>query len=281
LDPNHALAYAGKADCYCLMVLLDSPPKECIPKAREAAERALAANGALAEAHTSLGWIKWVYDWDWPGAERSFKRAIEFNPRYPTAHNWYAGFLASMGRDGEALEQIRRAHQLDPGSLIINRDLGVVYYWTGQTDRAIDQLRRTVQMDPLFAPAHAHLGRIYVAEGMYDEAIAESQIAADLAVGVTHVGQLGQAYAKAGRTEDAMRELEMLTEFSKQHDVPAYKFALIHEGLGDKEQAFEWLERAYENREFPMVILKVAEVLKSLRDDPRFDDLLRRVGLPL
>ncbi|GAG23814.1 unnamed protein product, partial [marine sediment metagenome] len=248
-------------------------------KAREAAEQALAANGTLAEAHTSLGWIKWVYDWDWPGAERSFKRAIELNPRYPTAYNWYAGFLASQGRDDEAMEQIGRAHQLDPGSLIINRDLGAFYYWTGQTERALDQLRRTVQMDPLFAPAHAHLGRIYVDAGMYDEAIAELEIAANLAGGVTHLGILGQAYAGAGRNDDAARELERLTEFAKQHDVPAHKFALIHAGLGDKDQAFAWLEKAYENREFVMPILQVAEGLDSLRDDPRFDDLLRRIGL--
>ena len=134
-------------------------------------------------------------------------------------------------------------------------------------------------MDPLFAPAHAHLGRIYVDAGMYDEAIAELEIAADLAGGVTHSGYLGQAYAKADRTDDAMRELERLTEFSKQHDVPAFKFSLIHAGLGEKEQAFKLLEKAYENREFPMAILNVAEVLDSLRDDPRFDDLLRRIGL--
>ena len=236
-------------------------------------------NGTLAEAHTSLGWIKCVYDWDWPGAERSFKRAIELNPRYATAYNWYAVFLAAMGRDTEAVEQMTHAHRLDPGSLIINRDLGVIYSWTGQFDRAIDQLRRTVQMDPLFAPAHAHLGRIYTDKGMYNEAIAELETAADLAGGVTHAGYLGQAYAKAGRTDDAMRQLEMLTEFSKQHEVPAFKFSLIHAGLGDKEQAFELLEKAYENREFPMAILNVAEILGGLRDDPRFDDLLRRIGL--
>ena len=134
-------------------------------------------------------------------------------------------------------------------------------------------------MDPRFAPAHAHLGRVYTAAGMYDEAIAELEIAADLAGGVTHVGCLGQAYARAGRTDDATRELEKLTEFAKQRDFPAFKFALIHEGLGDKEQAFEWLGKAYENREFPMAILKVAEVLNRLRDDPRFDDLIRRIGL--
>jgi TolB-like protein/Tfp pilus assembly protein PilF len=278
LDPDYALAYAGKADCYCLMVLLDSPPKECIPKAREATEQALAANGILAEAHTSRAWIKWVYDWDWLGAERSFKRAIELNPRYATAYNWYAVFLAAMGRDTEAIEQMTRAHQLDPGSLIINRDLGVIYSWTGQTDRAIEQLRKTIQMDPRFAPAHAHLGRVYVDVGRYDEAIPELEVAVDLAGDVTHGGMLGHAYAKAGRRNDAIRELEMLTEFSKQHDVPAYEFALIHAGLDDKEQAFQWLERAFQNREFPMAILSVGEGFDGLRDDPRFDDLLRRVG---
>jgi serine/threonine-protein kinase len=281
LDPAYALAYAGKADCYCLMVLLDSPPKKCIPKAREAAEQALAVNGTLAEAHASLGWIKWVYDWDWPGAERSFKRAIELNPRYATARNWYGPFLASIGRDDEAVEQITRAIELDPGSLIINRDLGVVYSWTGQIDRAIDQLHKTVQMDPLFAPAHAHLGRVYGDAGMYDKAIAEMEIAADLAGGVTHAGFLGESYARAGRRDDAIRELEKITELSKHHDVPAHKFALIHAGLGDKDQAFEWLEKAFENKEFPMVILQVGQGLGSLRDDPRFDNLLRRIGLPV
>ncbi len=279
LDPDYALAYAGKADCYCLMVLLDSLPRECIPKARQAAEQALAIDGRLAEAHTSLGWIKWVYDWDWPGAERSFKRAIKLNPRYPTAYNWYAGFLASMGRDAEAVEQMTRAHQLDPGSLIINRDLGVIYSFTGQIDRAIGQLRKTIQMDPLFAPGHAHLGRVYVDAGRYDEAIAELETAADLTGHVTHGGMLGHAYARVGRRDDAARELEILTEFSKRHDVPAFKFAVIHVGLGDKEQAFEWLEKSYENREFAMAILSVGQGFGSLRDDPRFDDLLRRIGL--
>jgi len=280
IDPTYALAYAGKADCYCLMVLLDSPPKECIPKAREAAEQALAANGTLAEAHASLGWIKWVYDWDWPGAERSFKRAIELNPRYPTAHNWYAGFLAAMGRDTEAIEQMTRAHQLDPGSLIINRDLGVIYSFTGQIDRAIGQLRKTIQMDPRFAPAHAHLGRVYIDAGMYAEAIAELETAVDLTGHVTHGGMLGHAYARVGRRDDAARELEILTEFAKQGNCPAFKFAVIHAGLDDKEQAFEWLEKAYENREFAMAILSVGQGFNSLRDDPRFDDLLRRIGLP-
>jgi tetratricopeptide (TPR) repeat protein len=187
-------------------------------------------------------------------------------------------FLASTGRGAEALEQMERAHQLDPGSLIINRDLGVVYSWTGQVDRAIDQLRRTIEMDPRFAPAHAHLGRVYVDAGMYAEAIAELEIAVDLAGHVTHGGMLGHAYARMGRKDKATQELERLSRFANQRNVPAHEFALIHAGFGDKDQAFEWLEKAYENREFPMAILSVGQGLDGLRDDPRFDDLLRRVG---
>jgi TolB-like protein/Tfp pilus assembly protein PilF len=280
IDPDYALAYAGKADCYALLAMHALVPGDFIHQAREAAEKALALDDTLAEAHASMGWIRWIYDWDWEAAEESFERAIRLNPRYPTARNWYGAFLAAMGRGDEAIEQIKRARQLDPGSLIINRDLGVVYSWIGQSDLAIEQLLKTIEMDPQFLPARSHLGRVYFMAGRYDEAIAELEIASDLAKDVIHSGSLGLAYAMAGRREAALRVLEMLTETAKQQEVASYQFAIVHMGLGNRDEAFEWLERSYANREFPMAILKFSESMGSIRDDPRFDDLLRRIGFP-
>jgi serine/threonine-protein kinase len=281
IDSDYALAYAGKADCYGLLAMYELTPRDFISKARAAAERALAIDETLAEARTSMGWIHWVYDWDWSAAEKAFREAIRHNPRYPTARNWYAVLLAVTGRGEEAIGQIEHAHMLDPGSLIINRDLGVIYSWTGRVDLAIEQLHETIEMDPLFAPAHAHLGRVYLAEGRYDEAVAELEIASDLVSGdLVHAGSLGQAYGMAGRRDAAMRMLELLHESAKQHEVASFQFALIHAGLGNQDQAFEWLEKSYERREFVMALLPVAETLGSLRHDPRYGDLLRRVGYP-
>ena len=275
IDPDYALAYAGKAESYCMLAIHVPRPEEFIRRGREAAEKALSLDETLAAAHTSLAWIKAIYDWDWLGAERSFKHSIQLDPHYPTTYNWYPVILSVLGRHDEALQYITRALQLDPGSLIINRDYGCVLSWAGKLDEAIAQLKRTVDMDPSFGPAHMHLARVYVAKGMYDEAITEFQTSGYYRT----TGSLGYTYAKSGRREDALNELQKLMQLSKSQDVSAFEVAMIYTGLGDKKKAIEWLEQSCENREFPIILINIHPWLDSLRSEPGFKALLRKIGL--
>ena len=279
VDPNFALAYAGMSDCYVL--LSDSgvmTPKEGFPKAEEAATRALAIDEKLAEAHTSLGRVKRDYDWDWPGAEQEFKRAIELNPNYPTAHQWYAVYLSALGRHQEAIAEIRRALKLDPLSLAVNSVTGRVLYLARKYDEAIEQSRKTIEMDPRFASAYQNLGQSYEQKGMYAEAVATFQelnrVAPD-----NGLAFLGRAYALAGKTDEAQKILAQLKEPSARRYVSSYSVAMVYAGLGDKEQTLAWLEKGYQQRVWQMVFLKVEPELDGLRSDPRFEDLMRRVGL--
>ncbi len=281
IDPNYALAYAGKADSYLLLgVYHYVRPRGAFPQALLAVQTALLIDNALAEAHTALGGIRIWSEWDWDGAETAFRRAIELAPKYPTAHHWYGWYLMAMQRHEEAAREMQRAQQLDPGSLIINRDVGSQYLFSRQLDRAIVQFRRTIEMDPNFATARLFLGQALRQKQLYEEAIAEFQKTIDLVGLVLEVvGDLAYTYALADRVDEALAELRRLTELSKERYVPAGSFALIHIGLGNKDQAFEWLEKAYENREYMVPLLNVSPAYDSLRSDPRFDDLLRRVGL--
>jgi serine/threonine protein kinase/Tfp pilus assembly protein PilF len=283
-DPNYALAYAGLADSYALAGMPVSPmsPSERMAKAKAAALKALEVDDTIAAAHTSLAYIKHRFDWDWRAAEKGFRRAIELNPSYATAHQWYAFFLASMGRMGEAIAEAELAQQVDPLSLGMNSALGRVYHFARQYDRAIEQFRKTIEMDPNFAAAHSDIGESYVEKGMYAEATAEYQKA--LAISgrnLFYLAELGWAHARAGNTPEANHILNELEERSRQGYVFPFAFAFIYIGLGEKDRAFTWLEKDYEQRGNPMVFLKAEPLFDPLRSDPRFHALLRRVGLPL
>jgi tetratricopeptide (TPR) repeat protein len=281
-DPNYALAHAGLADSYIVLgeySLL--PAKEAFPRAREAATKALDLDDTLAEAHNALAAVKENYDWDWPGAEREYRRAIELNPGYATAHQWYGELLAELGRHEEALTEIKRAQQFDPLSLIINTTSGRILLYAGRDDLGIEQLRKTLEMDPNFAHAHFYLGWAYVRKGAFTEAIAEFQRAITLSPNIfRYKSGLVYAYARAGKSAEARKLLSELTEHSKRTYVSWYDFAAIYAGLGDKNQAFAFLEKPYEERDASLVQAKVYPLLDPLRSDPRFADLLHRIGLP-
>ena len=280
-DPNYALAYAGLADSYVILTAYTSTPgKEAYPKARVAATKALEINDKLAEAYTARAYIREFFDWDFGNAERDFKRSLELNPNYPTARQWYGEFLTAMGRHAEAIAEMKKAQELDPLSLIINKELGTAFFFAGQHDQAIEQLRKTLDMDSGFAPAYRDLGWVYTQKGMYREAIAKFQKAISLEKDNTFsLMGLGYTYGVSGKREDAQRILDQLIEMSKSFYVPPTYIAAVYVGLGDKDQAFQWLEKAYRERD-DLLYLKVAPPWSSLGSDPRFASLVRRVGLP-
>ena len=281
-DPNYALAYTGLADSYMLFGRFGVvPPRESMPKAKAAAIRALEIDDELAEAHTSLGYIKKEYDWDFVGAEAELKRAIQLNPNYPTAHFWYALYLAeTFGRHDEALAKIERAQELEPLSLIMSTDHGMILYLARRYDQAIEQFRKTLEMDPNFFRAHLWLGRAYVQKGMYKEAVEEFQRARQLDDKPLVLAGLGHAFAASGRRGDAQKVLSELSQLSKRMYVDSYYVAAIHAALGDREQAFQSLEKAYDDRSSWLSRIKVDPVFDSLHSDPRFTNLVQRIGLP-
>jgi len=254
-----------------------------MPKAKAAAMRALELDEMLAEAHTSLARVLAVYDWDWTGAEKEFKRAIELNPRYAIAHQWYGGYLEVTGHPNEAIAERKLALELDPLSLIINFELGLEFYYAHDYDQAIKQFQKTLELDPNFPPVHQFLPAAYEQKGRYDEAIAEFQKAPPVKGGSEwsfSMAGLGHVYAVSGQKREARTVLDELKQLSEQQYMPATSIALIYAGLGEKDQAFAWLEKAYEEHSFQMQWLKVEPRWDSLRSDPRFADLVRRIGLP-
>ena len=281
-DPNYALAYAGLADSYALLGFHGwgaLPPAEAVPKAKAAAEKALQIDETLAEAHASLAYAKDEYDWDMAGAEREYKRAIELNPNYATAHQWYAQHLAVRGRYPEAITEIKQAQEVDPLSLVINMNVGWVFYIGRQYDEAVEQCRKTLELDPNFPPAHWMLGQAYRQKGMYEEAIAEFQKAVALSQGdPVQVAGLGHGFAVARKRAEAQKILNELKELSKRRYFPPYFIALIYVGLDDKNQAFEWLEKAFAERSANLTVLKAEPMFDPLRSDAHFQDLLRRVS---
>ena len=283
-DPSYALAYSGLADCHSLLAVWDFvPPKQSYPRAKEAALKALELDDTLAEAHASLAMIKTYYDWDWSGAEKEFRRAIELNPSYATAHMWYGEALGWRGRLEEAIAEEKRALELDPLSLIVNLVVADQFYLAREYDQAIEQYRKTLELDPNFVPAHWGLGGAYLQKSMYKEATTEFEEALGISPGNTlALAGLGHAYGVAGRRAGAQKVLEQLSELSKQEYISAVYRATIYVGLGEKNKAFEWLEKAYEDRSIGGVVygIKVDPVYDPLRSDPRFADLLPRVGLP-
>jgi len=278
-DPNYALAYAGLADSYSGLPFNASvAPKDAIPKAKDAVQKALQIDDTLAEARTSLAFIKTLYEWDWPGAEKEFRQAIELNPNYAIAHRWYALNLEYTGRLEEAIAEDKRALELDPLSLPINAYLGLTFYDARQYDQTIEQERKTIELDPNFIVAHNFLGLAYLQKSMGDEAIAEFEKALVISPGdPMSLGELGRAYALGGKRAEAQKILDKLNELSKQEFVPAMARAVVYTGLGERDKAFESLEKAYEERF--VIQTKPDPQFDPLRSDPRFTDLLRRMNL--
>jgi eukaryotic-like serine/threonine-protein kinase len=281
-DPNYGLAYNGLAYNYINQDDWFIPPNEAGPKARDAANKALAIDEGDADAHVSRAIVAHWYEWDWAAAEREFKRAIELNPDDSEAHGYYSWFLAPMGRKEEAVAEAKRSQQLDPFSSLANFIVGSALVFTRQWDPAIEQLRSAKELDPSFWFAPCFLGRAYEHKGRLPEAIAEFQRALELEKENPEIWSgLGHVYALSGNRIEAQRVLDHLKELSVHSYVAPYDFAVIYAGLGEKDQAVAWLNRAYEERSYYMPVYLTTDArLDGLRSDPRFAELLRRVGLP-
>jgi serine/threonine protein kinase/Tfp pilus assembly protein PilF len=280
-DPDYALAYSGVADCYCLLGWYGGvPPQESLPRSKEAARKALEIDGELPEALASMGFAL-AWDWDWAPAEKWLKQAIDSNPRYASAHNFYSWRLTLTGRLEEGIAQIEQALALDPLSPPINSVAGWIFYFARQYDRAIIQGRKTVALDPEFAGSHHRLGMALMQAEMYEEAAAEFQAA----MAVTKdspmmVAALGLVHALSGKKDEAQELLVKLKERSKEEYVPPYDLALLSTGLDGKEQALEWLEKAYEEHSQKLGMLKMEPAFDSLRGEAGFQELIQRIGFP-
>lgn len=282
-DPGYALAYAGLADSYSLLGSgsYDArPPREIMPKAKDAAMKALALDDSLAEAHTSLALVKMQYEWDWSSAESELKRALELNTNYTPALYWHTFYLSVMGRLDEAVAVSRRAQVLDPLSLSINTNVARAFYYARKYDLAIEQCQKAIELDKNFVTAYVILGLSYEQKGMYEKAIPAFRTLITLAEGAPwSIAALGHAYAASGKRDEAMKIISDLKEQSKQRYVSPFHAAAIYNGLGDKDRAFEWFEKAYEDRSDLLVYIKMEPEFDNLRQDARFASLLRRVGL--
>ena len=279
-DPQYALAYAGRADSYILLAEYTVlPSKEALPKAKEAAAKALELDETLAEAHTSAGAVRVDYEWDWRGAEKELRRAVELNPNYATAHQWYAELLSQEGRSDEAIAEVRRAQELDPLSSIVNAVAGRILLFAGKIDPAIEQLQKTLEIDPNFSLANYDLGKAYLQKGMLSEAIAEFQKSVNLFKVSERDAALAFAYARVGKNAEAHHVLETYLQQSKRAYVSWYGIAFVYAGLRDNDQALACLEKAYEQHDVRLRDVKVEPLFESLRFDPRFAHLARRVGL--
>ena len=283
LDRGYAQAYAGLADCHAMLGWNSMlPPGIALPTAKAAAVKALELNDGLTEAHASLAFCKMFHEWDWAGAEREFKRAFDLNPSYPVARPWYAFELSALGRHEEASAEVRRALQLDPFSLAIGASAGLVLSLAGQHDEAIKQCLETLEMDAKgFYQTHFVLGTSYAVKGMVDEAVKSLHTAIELSNRNPHMlAALGHTLAVSGRTEEARALITELRERGDHRHVPPFNIAMVYAGLGERDEAFKWLEKAYECRSLWLIFLNVHPMFENLRPDPRFSALARRMGLP-
>jgi len=282
-DPSYAPAYGSLALLYMGMRGSSTrDPRDIRLQARQWAEKALVLDDTLAEAHSALARAA-QQEWDWAGAEREYLRAIGFNPSYPVAHIWYAQYLWAMQRSEEAVAQAKRAQQLDPVSPYVNTWAGAAYFYAGRADEGMASMQKALELDPSFSDASLVLARAYLKEGMYQQAISELQKVQMLnGKEALVLGALAHVYARAGQREEALKLLGELKriEAEEREFVPPFGIIWAYAGLGDKEQAFAWLERAYEERADRIVWLNSDPLLEPLRSDPRFQDLVRRVGLP-
>jgi TolB-like protein/DNA-binding winged helix-turn-helix (wHTH) protein/Tfp pilus assembly protein PilF len=281
-DPGYALAYAGLADTYVYLSFFNMvAPRDAMPRAKAAAAKALEIDDHLAEAHVSLGYISYAYDWDWPAAGRHFDQALALDPAYTRAHIFYPFYLSSRGQSQEAVTVAKSALDLDPASPSLSHSLAVQFYLTRQFDQAIEQCRKTLEMDPNFAVAYAVLGQTYLAKGMNSEAAPVLEKYSALSQGsVDSLALLGYSQARRRKKSQALRTIDELKETSKNSFVPAFYFALVYAALEDKDQAFMWLEKGYDERFARFAYLKLEALWDPLRSDERFRDLVRRVGIP-
>ncbi|MCM3871377.1 MAG: tetratricopeptide repeat protein [Pyrinomonadaceae bacterium] len=279
-DPNYALAHAGLAEYYRgLPLSKDLPSREAMPKAKEAAEKALQLDEMLAEAHTALGWVKFFYEWDWQGAEREHRRALEINPNLPAAHVAYGNLLSGLGRHEEALAEMDRAHRLDPLSALGGALHGMALYLARRYPEAGEHLRRELEINPNFWLTWIQLGKSYEQMGRYEDAL-EAFRRADGSGGPAETQSfIGYTYATSGRKREAEQVLRELAARGERSYLAPYNMAVVYQGLGDKDGALRWLERAYDERDPHMVFLGVEPAWDSLRAEPRFADLMKRLRL--
>jgi tetratricopeptide (TPR) repeat protein len=280
-DPKYAQAYSGLTDTYALLgdwQYAVMTPREAYPKAKAAALRAVELDSALGEAHNSLAFVLDGFDWDLDAGGKEFRRAIELNPGYATAHHWYAWHLALLGRFDEAIAEMRKAKGLDPLSLIINADLAELLILAHSYDESMRQSRKTIEMDPNFAMAHNQLGQAYLQQHMYEQAVVELQRAVQLSAGSpTVIANLARACALSGRRSEALKLLNGLKTNSTPGFSYASEIAAIYVSLGDKDEAMNWLEKGYAERFNPGVLIRPG--FDPLRSDPRFQNLVHRIGL--
>jgi TolB-like protein/DNA-binding winged helix-turn-helix (wHTH) protein/Flp pilus assembly protein TadD len=277
-DPQYAPAYAGLALAYPDFALLSGvPPKEAYARTRELALKALEIDSHLAEAHLALADFEFGWGWNWSAAERELERAIFLNPGYAEAREHYAEFLSCMGRHNQALAEVKQAHELDPLSLLINTQVGYTFYWARRPDEAMEQFKKTLDLDPSHWRAHIGLGRAYVYKGMFDEGITEME-KGHASLGVQRGSLWGYALGAGGRREEAVKMLRRYLKLRKPFT--PFAVATFYAGLGDKDKALAWLERAFDEHGYSLVRLKVDPFFDSLRSDPRFQDLLRRMKFP-
>jgi tetratricopeptide (TPR) repeat protein len=280
-DPNYALAFVGLGDCYVVSnEYAGVPTSETVPLARSYAERALSLDGQLAEPHATLGWANESL-WQWAEAEKEFKRAIELNPNYPTAYHWYSIFLRNMGRYDESAKIITRAHELDPLSSVISVNVSRVYQVQNNHTASIENSLKIIELDPNFGPAYQYLGLSYLKKGRNAEASAAVEKAGELTKrsGVT-LGDLGHVYAVTGKQTQAQAVISELENKYARKEATGQDIAAIYVGLGEKDKAFEWLERDFQVHNDRLPNIRWELQFESLRDDPRFKNLLKRMGLP-
>ena len=282
-DPAYAPAYGGLSEAYAMLGFRGGfPSKDALSHAKKAALKAIELDDTLAEPHASLAFIAETYEWDWLAAEREYKQALALNPSYAQAHNWYGGYLTYTGRFNEGVAEAMRARELDPLSLPVNNALAGRLLAAGRYDEALRQVQTTLELDEHFAPAHQTLGWVYLHGGKQDDAVREFQNALELAGAADTDIQLdlGFAYAVSGRPAEARRILANLQQLYQQGIVPAASLATLHGALGESNEAFVWLEKAYQERDPQLTYLKAGRRFEPLRQDPRFGQLVRRVGLP-
>ncbi len=283
-DPQYAEAYVGMADCYNLLREYSlMPPEEAYPRAAAAAKRAIALDDSLSGAHSSLAFVDFYWFWDVPGAEREFQRALALDPNSVVAHHWYATYLLHLGRFQDSLDEIEKAQKLDPKSNAILADKGVILFYSGRTDEAVAQLKQLEAVEPNFLSPHTYLALIYLSSGNYPLYLAESKAAANIlhdssGLAVATAGEKGLASGGArGMLNTTLREQEALRAAGKEH---AFNLGQTAALLGRKQEALDHLEESYAKREPEIVALRIDPMLSSLRDDPRFRDLIAKVGLP-
>jgi TolB-like protein/Tfp pilus assembly protein PilF len=283
-DPAYAPPYSGLADSYSSLgassIVGGMPPRQAMPQAKAAALKALQIDGTLAEAHTSLAMVHLLYEWDLAASEKEFRRAIELDPNYTTAHHWYSHCLLPLGRTEESLAESKRALELEPLQLTVGNHLGWHYLYARQYDHAIEQFRKTLELDPAFPQSQRYAAWAYLQKGMHSEAIAALRSALNSVERKPEIeGELGHALAVAGQRAEALTVLEGLGHLSTTRYVSPYSVALVHAGLGDRDQALAWLDKAYAERSDYMPYLRLEPMLDGLRSDHRFAALVGRVGL--